>query len=408
LATIYELANDIEKHEYANTQNVLTEKSPSDAIIAALAVGIAGELYAFAIGAGAMLLSPPLIVATAATLITAELIDKFVPDIISWLVMGDLGTVSTNKLGKGSMNVMFDKRTLEATISIDLFEGTPCQLLIVIPFDRVDISDGNAGSTYPGSYIGPPINSKIYFSLATTDVIIVETKCPVEPYVIDSNGRISGIVNGAIVLNIPNSTYYKGIITLFYSPEINAPESFQYGVKGLAEGVYDFIITISTPQQFLSFNNLQVDTSTDALHEYNIDWDVTSNGNTVGTMKIDNDSDGDFETINSLTNTSEGITAVIYNPPIALFNYLPQKPTIGEQIVLDASLSICSEGLIHIYSWDYGDGNASVSSEANTTHRFNKAGTYVITLEAIDINGLSSTYSMSILHQWQILFLIIC
>ena len=80
-------------------------------------------------------------------------------------------------------------------------------------------------------------------------------------------------------------------------------------------------------------------------------------------------------------------------PPIACFNYEPERPIVGQEISFDSSCSSIAETII-AYKWDFGDG--ITSEEKNPTHIYETSGEYLVTLVVSDSNGLSGSRSESI------------
>ena len=75
-------------------------------------------------------------------------------------------------------------------------------------------------------------------------------------------------------------------------------------------------------------------------------------------------------------------------PPIALFNYTPLTPVVGELITFNASQSYDPDGFITKYEWDFGDGNITNTTEGIITHSYSLAGNYMVNLTATDNDGV--------------------
>jgi parallel beta-helix repeat protein len=74
-------------------------------------------------------------------------------------------------------------------------------------------------------------------------------------------------------------------------------------------------------------------------------------------------------------------------PPIALFNYTPLTPVIGELITFNASQSYDPDGFITKYEWNFGDGNITNTTEEIITHSYSLAGNYTVNLTVTDNGG---------------------
>ena len=85
-------------------------------------------------------------------------------------------------------------------------------------------------------------------------------------------------------------------------------------------------------------------------------------------------------------------------PPIASFTWTPINPTANQQFTFDASASNDSDGSISTYEWDWNnDGTYENSYTIPTaTYSWTQAGSYPVTLQVTDNNGVTSTKTMSV------------
>ena len=98
------------------------------------------------------------------------------------------------------------------------------------------------------------------------------------------------------------------------------------------------------------------------------------------------DSDG-------LTDTN-GITYItVKKRPTAQFSFSPLTPKLDDTIQF-TDLSSAYNSTIISYSWNFGDG--TTSTEKNPTHKYLNSGTYTVTLEVTDSNGLKRIKTVSI------------
>ena len=72
--------------------------------------------------------------------------------------------------------------------------------------------------------------------------------------------------------------------------------------------------------------------------------------------------------------------------PIASFKWCPSSPEVGELVTFDASASLPVGGEIVSYEWDFGDGN--YASGEIVTHRYSSVGSFTVTLNITDSEGL--------------------
>jgi PKD repeat protein len=76
-------------------------------------------------------------------------------------------------------------------------------------------------------------------------------------------------------------------------------------------------------------------------------------------------------------------------PPQAAFSFSPITPTVGDEVVFDASESKDPDGSITEYLWDFGDG--SQESGPVVIHAYDAVGQYTVKLTVTDDQGLSSS-----------------
>jgi PKD repeat protein len=80
--------------------------------------------------------------------------------------------------------------------------------------------------------------------------------------------------------------------------------------------------------------------------------------------------------------------------PVAEFSSSPAKPTVGETVYFNASLSTDPDGWITSWSWNFGDGVTASGQVAH--HIYDVAGTYTVTLKVIDNSGGSDAIEKTI------------
>jgi PKD repeat protein len=78
-------------------------------------------------------------------------------------------------------------------------------------------------------------------------------------------------------------------------------------------------------------------------------------------------------------------------PPQASFSWSPSAPYVNGTVYFDASSSFSYNGTITNYKWNWGDGSPQQSTSSKTiTHVFKAKGTYTVTLNVTDTQGLWS------------------
>jgi len=85
---------------------------------------------------------------------------------------------------------------------------------------------------------------------------------------------------------------------------------------------------------------------------------------------------------------TDQVTITAHAPPIAAFTYVPDHPTTWDAIQF-TDQSSDSDGTVVAWVWNFGDGGSS--NEQNPTHRYRLPGTYPVTLEVTDNDGLNGT-----------------
>jgi PKD repeat protein len=77
--------------------------------------------------------------------------------------------------------------------------------------------------------------------------------------------------------------------------------------------------------------------------------------------------------------------------PTASFTYSPAIPGPGDTITFDASASLAPNGWITSYTWDFGDGTVTTTSDPTITHSYPIDGNYTVQLTVTDNGGLTGT-----------------
>ena len=121
------------------------------------------------------------------------------------------------------------------------------------------------------------------------DYLGVILDSPGELRVYDSQERITGLVNGEVKKEIPNSWYYNNTVAIFFPSD-----SYRYEVAGTDEGAYGLTVISVKEGEATTFTATDIPTSANAIHQYTTDWAALSGGEGV-TVKVDSDGDGTFE-----------------------------------------------------------------------------------------------------------------
>lgn len=81
--------------------------------------------------------------------------------------------------------------------------------------------------------------------------------------------------------------------------------------------------------------------------------------------------------------------------PTASFTWAPSIPKVGQTVTFDASASKPNGGTIIDYAWNFGDGKVAYGKVVVNT--YNTPGTYTVTLNVTDSNGLWSVEQKQIM-----------
>jgi len=82
--------------------------------------------------------------------------------------------------------------------------------------------------------------------------------------------------------------------------------------------------------------------------------------------------------------------------PVASFTFTPPDPLVHEIVTFNASASTPDGGTIVSYTWDFGDGNITTTSNPIITHAYETYGTFTVTLNVTDSEGKWNTASQQI------------
>jgi parallel beta-helix repeat protein len=82
--------------------------------------------------------------------------------------------------------------------------------------------------------------------------------------------------------------------------------------------------------------------------------------------------------------------------PVAKFSHTPIYPRVNDTITFDASRSYDSDGIVKIYTWNFGDGNLTTVASLTVTHVYGSDGTYAVNLTVTDNDGLNGSTTRSV------------
>jgi len=119
--------------------------------------------------------------------------------------------------------------------------------------------------------------------------IVAKLQSPGELSILDSQNRVTGLLNGSIRSEIPNSEYDEAneLVTIFLSND-----QYRFIVAGTDLGSYGLIVANATEQGTTVFESNSIPIKANAIHQYTIDWDALSRGEEGVTVEVDLDGDG--------------------------------------------------------------------------------------------------------------------
>ena len=125
-----------------------------------------------------------------------------------------------------------------------------------------------------------------------TSMVGARIKSPCELRIYDSEGRVTGMINGTIKEEIPASLYDKENKTvIIFFPN----DTYYYKVVGSDKGEYGLEVIYIENGSITNFTAMNISISKNATHRYDINWSKLSQGKKGVSIKIDNNGDGKFE-----------------------------------------------------------------------------------------------------------------
>jgi len=82
--------------------------------------------------------------------------------------------------------------------------------------------------------------------------------------------------------------------------------------------------------------------------------------------------------------------------PVASFTYFPTNPVIYGTVIFDASACYDPDGHIANYTWNFGDGNVTVTDDSMVEHRYASIGDYTVTLNVTDNSNMQSSTAITL------------
>ena len=128
-------------------------------------------------------------------------------------------------------------------------------------------------------------------------------RSPGELCLYDAQGQVTGLVNGEVREEIPNSLYdEENKIVALFSPT----DSYYCQVVGTDEGSYELDATSIENGTATTFTATDIPTIPGAVHRYTIDWNALARGEEGVVLQMDIDGEGTFEKTSQVGSELDG------------------------------------------------------------------------------------------------------
>lgn len=128
--------------------------------------------------------------------------------------------------------------------------------------------------------------SGVEIAPAHTGQIVVRLCSPAELRVYDSQGRVTGLVDGDVRNEIPYSDYHDHTVA------ISLPSGFyEYEIVGIGAGTYGLNISSFEDDEVTSFVATDIPVAYGAVHHYTIEWDALAREEEGVTVQVDEEGD---------------------------------------------------------------------------------------------------------------------
>ncbi len=160
---------------------------------------------------------------------------------------------------------------------------------------------------------------------------------PVEVSITDSADRTTGMVNGVIKEEIPDSAYNseRKAVAVFFSND-----TYTYTIKGIGNGTYGLLIDHPENGSKVDIYAPAIPVKIGEVHTYTVDWDAVAKGNKGVTVEIDSNGD---DIIDKEVVTDKFLADLtLFTAPV---------PTENENIapLAENTQALCSDGLDNDY-----------------------------------------------------------
>jgi Leucine-rich repeat (LRR) protein len=213
------------------------------------------------------------------------------------------------------------------------------------------------------------------FTYNLSRIIEANLCSPGELRIYDSLERVTGLVNGEAREEIPSSLCDDSSV-IIVSPD----DSYRYEIVGTDEGTYGLEVNYIQNKEITAFSATDIPTTSGAIHQYIIDWNILSQGGEGVTVQIDFDGDGTSElTIPAGSNFI--LTPAIIDIDPATLNLKSRIKWVTACIELPGGYNVADIDVDTVKLWYEGN---SVPAEWGD----NQDGTLMIKFNGNDVQGL--------------------
>ena len=162
--------------------------------------------------------------------------------------------------------------------------------LVQLADDERNMREGGGYDPFPEFDI--ELATSLGAKLRDADDLLVAYHSPVELCVFDGDGGITGVVNGEIREEIPNSFYDSETETVVI---FLLPPSIHCEIEGKETGIYGLDVVYVENGTETAFGAVEITTSLNATHQYTFNWTALSQDEEGVDVQVDSDGDGVFE-----------------------------------------------------------------------------------------------------------------
>ncbi len=287
------------------------------------------------------------------------------------------------------------------TVRVRLIPTTSSRNAKSIDYATINITFPSAWSYVPGSAYNPYGETITYFVGAKDRL---KWDLEIDVYIYSDN---QSMAQNYIEFNV-TAPQTSGIYNFTVNSSIMSEQSVT-----TTENQFIYVVVKSPPVASFTYSpKISIVNETialDASLSYDPDgnitsyyWDFGDGSNGTGVFTTHNYTS--IETYNvTLTvidnddlTDSESKLIVVEKHPIATFTYSPTVPLVNQTVTFNASLSTPDGGTITNYFWDFGDGTEITETNPITYHNYTTTGTFSVTLNVTDSEGLWDIETKSI------------